>query len=123
MSAAPGKPQTAAALSITITCPQNQPANAYTTSGLKATGTYDAGGIRDVTVQCWIEYPAGTFYKTDKVPPTGRTTWRTSFTVALPATGADYADLTAHLYDSTGTELAASAAVELQLAADGVNDC
>jgi hypothetical protein len=123
MSAAPHKPATAAALTITVTCPPNQPPNPYTTTHLNTAGTYDAGGMPNVSIQCWIEYPVGTFYKTLMTRPTGGTTWRATFAVALPATGADYADLTAHLYDSTGTELAVSAAVEVQLAAGGVNNC
>jgi hypothetical protein len=112
------------ASSISISCPVNQPASAYTTTGLWMSGTYatDQSGVK---IQCWCEYPAGTIVKSLMTAPTSSTTWRVQFTTHLPNTQGNYADLTAHLFDSTGTtELAASSAVEVKLTSvGGANDC
>jgi hypothetical protein len=109
---------------ISIVCPQNQPADPYTTTGLWASGTYDDGKTTAVAIQLWLEYPAGTVYKSSNCPPAGPLLWQCQHDKALPTTApGDWADLTAHLFDSGGTEIAHSDTVEIQLAADGVNDC
>jgi hypothetical protein len=111
--------------SIWIMCPWNQPPNPCTTTGLWASGS-SMGSDGTYTAKCKVEYPAGTFYQSNSVTVDRTGIWRLQFpdSVELPTTqGSDWAELTAHLFDGGGIEVAASDAIEIRLASGGTNDC
>jgi hypothetical protein len=115
----PAIPTTPSA-SITIACPTNHDPNPYTTTTLRVNGSYSARGT--VYVQCWLEYPPGTIHKTAMTPPVNGGSWSVVFTNALTATGSNWADLTAHLFDSSQTtQIASPDAKEIHLKAGGKN--
>jgi hypothetical protein len=111
-------PSPRAPSSISISCPPNQ-SGPYTTVGLTPCGTA-ATAVPNPQVQCWLDY-GGNTYKTPMLALRDPTHWMVGFQVQLPDTGTDYGDLTAHLFDSAGVEIASSTAVEVMLSASGIN--